>query len=103
VELSDPNGNGLPVWEDYLAGLNPLDPNSKFVMQPIGPPQPGQPQLITFTTVPGKRYRVDTALSLGNWSVLQDYVYGTGGEVTVTDGRDLSGVSMVFYRVVVVN
>src|ERR1039458_2758613 len=26
AELSDPNGNGLAVWQDYLAGLNPLDP-----------------------------------------------------------------------------
>src|SRR6185436_3641197 len=30
AELSDPNTNGLAVWQEYIAGLNPLDPNSKF-------------------------------------------------------------------------
>ncbi|HEX4644433.1 MAG TPA: putative Ig domain-containing protein, partial [Verrucomicrobiae bacterium] len=101
AELSDPNGNGFAVWQDYLAGLNPRDPNSKFVIQPFSLPQPGQPPQITFSTVVGRTYRVETSTTLGGWTVLQDYISGTGGNVSVTDERNLSSVSSVFYRVVV--
>jgi hypothetical protein len=44
---------------------------------------------------------VDTATILGVWSTLQDNIPGTGGLVSITDNRNLSGVSSVFYRVVV--
>jgi hypothetical protein len=101
AELSDPNGNGLAVWQDYLAGLNPRDPNSKFVIQPFSEPQPGQPPQITFSTVVGRTYRVESSTTLGGWTILQDYISGTGGNVSVTDNRNLSAVSSVFYRVVV--
>jgi hypothetical protein len=47
----------------------------------------------------GRTYRVETATSLGSWSTLQDGIDGTGGLVTVTDTRNLSGVTSVFYRV----
>jgi hypothetical protein len=101
AELSDPNGNGFAVWQDYLAGLNPRDPNSKFVIQPFSEPQPGQPPQITFSTVVGRTYRVESSTTLVGWTILQDYIVGTGGNVSVTDDRNLSTVSSVFYRVVV--
>jgi hypothetical protein len=101
AELSDPNGNGMMVWQDYVAGLNPLDPNSKFVIRPLLATQPGQPNQITFSTALGRTYRVETALSLDSWTTLQDYISGTGGDVTVVDTRNLSGVSSVYYRVLV--
>jgi hypothetical protein len=101
AELSDPSGNGMMVWQDYVAGLNPLDPNSKFVIRPLMASQPGQPNQITFSTALGRTYRVETALGLDTWTTLQDYISGTGGDVTVLDGRNLSGVSSVYYRVLV--
>ena len=101
AELSDPNGNGFAVWQDYLAGLNPRDPNSKFGIQSFSEPQPGQPPQITFSTVVGRTYRVESSTTLESWTILQDYIVGTGGNVSVTDDRNLSTVSSVFYRVVV--
>ncbi|MGH7979525.1 MAG: hypothetical protein ACREE6_09125, partial [Limisphaerales bacterium] len=99
AELLDPNGNGLPMWQDYLAGLDPLDPNSAFVVQITGLPNPPQ---IAFTTVVGRNYRIDWATSPeGDWSVLRDGIVGTGGEVIIPDDRNLSGVSAMYYRVVV--
>ncbi len=99
AELLDPNGNGLAVWQDYLAGLNPLDTNATFNVQPGSPQNPPQ---IVFNTVVGRTYRIDWSASLnGNWAVLRDGIAGTGGNVTFTDLRDLSGVTGMFYRVVV--
>lgn len=97
AELLDPNNNGLAVWQDYLAGLNPLNTNSTFntlFTSSSSPPQ------ISFNTVVGRNYRVEWAASLNeNWTVLRDGIPGTGGVVTFTDLRNLSSVGCMFYRV----
>jgi hypothetical protein len=99
AELLDPNGNGLAVWQDYLAGLNPLDPHSIFGVKIASLPNPPQ---IVFSTVLGRTYRIDWAVSPnGDWTVLRDGIAGTGGDVIFTDERNLSGVSAIYYRVVV--
>ena len=99
AELLDPNGNGLAMWQDYLAGLDPLDPNSTFTVQIASPPNPPQ---IAFSTVVGRTYRIDWAVSPdGPWTVLRDGIAGTGSDVIFTDERNLSGVSAIYYRVVV--
>jgi hypothetical protein len=99
AELSDPNGNGLAVWQEYLAGLDPRAANSGLAMRFQGPPL-GWPQ-VTFDTVATRTYRVETATPLGHWTPLLDNIAGTGSPVTVVDYRDLSTVREVFYRVVV--
>jgi hypothetical protein len=62
-------------------------------------PTSGHPFQMSIPTDVGRTYRVETATSLGSWSTLQDGIDGTGGLVTVTDTRNLSGVTSVFYRV----
>ena len=50
----------------------------------------------------GRTYRIDWAISPnGDWTVLRDGIAGTGGDVIFTDERNLSGVSAIYYRVVV--
>ena len=95
------SAGGLPVWQAYLAGLNPTNAASGFTVQPLAPPQPGVMPQITFSTVKGRTYRVDTATSIDQWSVLQDHIVGTGSNVTIFDNRDLRGVQTLFYRVAV--
>ncbi|HVM49754.1 MAG TPA: immunoglobulin domain-containing protein [Candidatus Acidoferrum sp.] len=91
--------NGLPVWQDYLAGLNPTNPASQFnVSLSLGP---GPTPQITFSTVQGRTYRVETAITLNNWSVLRDYIQGTGGNIIFIDNRTLGEVPSVYYRVAV--
>jgi len=99
AELSDPDGDGVPTWQEYWAGTNPRDKNSAFTVRPVSAPTAGQPFQMRISTVVGRTYRVETATSLGSWSTLQDGIAGTGGLVTVTDTRNLLGVTVVFYRV----
>ena len=99
AELLTTNGNGFAVWQDYLAGLNPTNRNSQFIIRPITQPSPGVPGQITFSSVMSRTYRVDTSTDLMSWAVLQDSLPGTGEDITVYDFRDLSGVGQVFYRV----
>ncbi len=91
--------NGLPLWQDYVAGLNPTNANSKFTVSTAF--APGQTPQIIFSTVAGRTYRVETATSLDTWAVLRDNIPGTGGNILFIDDRVLSGVSAVFYRVAV--
>jgi hypothetical protein len=99
AELADPNGNGLAVWQDYLAGLNPLDINSTFGVQ-LAPAQ--TPPQIIFNTVVGRTYRIEWATDLnGPWTILRDGIPGTGANVTFNDQRNLNGVAGMFYRVAV--
>jgi hypothetical protein len=99
AELLSLNGNGLAVWQDYLAGLNPLDTNSTFAVQ-LAPEQ--IPPQIIFNTVVGRTYRIDWAPALnGPWTILRDGISGTGGDITFTDLRNLSLAGGMFYRVAV--
>jgi hypothetical protein len=98
VELGDPNGNGLATWQDYLAGLNPTNANSKFDLL-IDTAPPAAPPQVRFSTVTGRTYRIDTATTLGVWSVLADNIAGIGGYYTFTDLRNLTGANAVYYRV----
>ncbi len=99
AELLDPNGNGFAVWQDYLAGLDPLEPDATFAVQ-IAPSQ--TPPQIAFNTVAGRTYAIEWAPTPdGDWMVLRDGIVGTGGEVVFTDLRNLSTVSAMYYRVVV--
>jgi hypothetical protein len=99
AELLDPNGNGLAVWQDYLAGLNPLDTNATFDVQ-LAPAQ--TPPQITFNTVVGRTYRIEWSRGLnGPWTILRDGIAGTGGDISFNDMRDLSQAGVMFYRVAV--
>lgn len=99
AEESDPNGNGLQVWQDYVAGLDPNDTNAVFIIRVFVAAQPAQPNVITFSTTTNRTYRVEWATTLGIWLTLQDGIVGTEGDVTVTDARNLSTVDAIFYRI----
>ena len=101
-ETSDFNGNGLLTWQDYLAGLNPTNSSSVFVVRNLSPTGlPGHFQ-ITFSTALNRTYRVETSSDLQTWQTLQDGVAGTGGDVSVFDNRNATGsTTQAFYRVVV--
>ncbi len=100
-ETNDPNGNGLPTWQDYLAGLNPTNPSSVFVVRDLSSAGSPSHYQITFSTALRRTYRVGTSSNLLTWQTLQEDIAGTGGDVTVTDPRIVSGAGRAYYRVVV--
>lgn len=99
AELLDLNGNGLAVWQDYVAGLSPRSTNSTFGVQVAW--SQNAPQII-FNTALNRTYRIEWATSLtGPWTVLRDGMAGTGGAISFTDLRDLNEVGEMYYRVAV--
>jgi hypothetical protein len=100
-ETNDVDGNGLMIWQDYVAGLNPTNRSSVFAVQNVSATSlPGEFQ-ITFQTSLNRTYRVDTSSDLFDWQTLQDGIAGTGGAVTVTDSRGLPSTVAAYYRVAV--
>ena len=94
-------GNGLLIWQDYVAGLNPTNAGSVFTVLNVSPAGPPIGNQITFTTALNRTYRVDASTNLLTWQTLQDGIAGTGGNVTVFDNRNLSATTHAFYRVAV--
>ena len=91
----------MPVWQQYQAGLDPRNPNSKFIIRSITVGQPDVPPEIIFSTALNRTYVVQTATILGDWTLLLDNIPGTGGDIQLTDLRNLGGVNEVYYRVLV--
>ena len=72
-----------------------------FVVKNVSPTGPPGHCQITFSTALNRTYRVETSSDLLTWQTLQDGIAGTGGDVTVSDNRNLSGTAQTYYRVAV--
>jgi hypothetical protein len=53
--VTQPGANGLPLWESWVAGLNPNDPNDRLILQLT--PVPGGDAL-SWNTVTGRVYSI---------------------------------------------
>jgi len=101
----DASGTGQNNLFKYVAGLNPIDPASRFIVTiPSGPGQPGQMRIIFFPVVTGRTYKVLAKENLTDptWVELIGATESDdGGLRTVTD-HNVSGSSK-FYRVQITN
>ena len=90
----DPDGDGQSNRDEYFAGTNPRDAASVLRVTEIAVGQ------ITFPTVSGRTYRVEsaTALCTNCWNVLTNGLFGTGAPLQVLDPT-ASQSSQRFYRV----
>ena len=95
----DSDGDGASNLAEYLAGTDLNDRNSNLRVTDV---QMLDHSMITFTTVVGKRYRLERTEDLvqPTWVVIQPDVAGTGAPVTVED-PSATGLKKAFYRAVV--
>jgi hypothetical protein len=100
AELSDPDGDGVLTWQEYVANTDPRDPNSLFIITGMDTGLDGRNQ-VTFISSTNRTFRLDASTDLFNWQVVEDFIDGTGGSITVTDTRYLPGLSQIYYRVAV--
>jgi hypothetical protein len=100
AETADPDGDGVPTWQEYLANTNPRNATSRFVVRGLSNDLYGRYQ-ITFSTALNRRYRVETSSDLANWETVAEDIIGTNADVTILDHRYIPWVNEVFYRAVV--
>jgi len=93
---ADPDGDLMTNWEEYIAGTDPLDTDSEFVVVKVQHLAPGQTEL-TWPSVPGRLYRIERADSAsGTYSVISNGVEATAPENKWVDSQ---AGSVSFYRV----
>ncbi len=98
----DFDGAGQTNFFKFIAGLNPLDPNSRFVLKiaPV-PAQPGQKNLIFNPRLSDRTYSVTTKpnlLTIGGWNSLVSFLQNDNGTVRTVTDLNSSGAAK-FYRV----
>ena len=97
----DATGTGQTNLFKYVAGLNPIDPTSRFAVNiQAVPGQPGQMQIVFSPVVSGSTYTVVSTSNLGDstWAALSSSTQSDNGEQrTVTDSG--FGGTKKFYRV----
>jgi hypothetical protein len=84
ADNSDPDGDGVPNWAEYLAGTNPTNALSR--LQLLAPTvQVDGSTVLSWLSAPNKVYALETApdLSNTNWTVLQSNILGNGDVVKV--------------------
>jgi hypothetical protein len=93
----DPDGDGASNWQEYVAGTNPMDPNSVLQLTP-GTPSPGFS--LQWPSVVGKTYLVQSSVSLfsTNWATTASNLPGTGQMMQLSD-TNTPGPPARFYRV----
>ena len=102
---ADDDGDGSSNGQEYFAGTNPLDAQSRFAIGSIGA-QPGGGFLVSWPSQLGIPYRVQwkNALTDPGWISISPDFTGTGTTMTwLDDGTQTGGLSATqrFYRVVV--
>jgi astacin (peptidase family M12A) len=99
--LTDPNGDadgdGFTNLQEFLAGTDPRNPNSRLMISSIDR-SAGNPR-INFTGLTGKTYRLEYRddLIAGSWLTLVDQILSTGATIQIVD-PSASGVTRRFYR-----
>jgi hypothetical protein len=97
-ELLDPDLDGMPTWEEYIAGTDPTNANSALAIQELEMSPFGDP-VIVWPTAPGRTYAVSVSTDLsapgGGFETVASNLSATTHSFTDTVHRG----SAVFYRI----
>lgn len=97
----DPDGDGQTNWFEYVAGLIPTDPASRFMLriEPV-PSQPTHRNLVLHPVLEGRTYSVifRDSLTPGDWTPLPAPILADHAQTrTITDTNAITPTR--FYRV----
>jgi hypothetical protein len=95
---TDSDGDGVPNWMEILAGTNPYDASSFFHLTSLSP---GDPVVISWSSVPGKTYQVlATTNLLYPMAALSNGVVSASTTTTITYWSDIAPDALNrFYRI----
>jgi hypothetical protein len=95
-ENSDADGDGMPAWQEYLAGTDPANPLSKLAFTGID--VVGTNLVLRWQAVTGKTYDIlsTTNLISGVWTTLASGIPGTAPESAYTHA---TGAATSFFRI----
>jgi len=97
---ADNSGTGMNNLQKYLAGLNPLDPNSRLAITAVFPVPGGWE--IDFSAISGKVYRVEynSDLTLSNgWQILTNNISPNANTTIQVIDSTATNIFNRFYRI----
>lgn len=97
----DADGSGFSNLQDYLAGMNPLDPSTAFRITNITITNNTDIQ-VTWTTEPNKTNQLQSSGAPGTngvWNSVGGITLGTGSPASQTDPGAATNNPLLFYRV----
>jgi hypothetical protein len=100
AENLDPDGDGVPNWQEFRANTNPTNAASVFGLRSVVQRADGR-YVVTFSTATNRIYRVDASSNLVDWRTVLDQIAGTDGDTSVVDAAYVPYGSPIFYRAVV--
>jgi hypothetical protein len=100
AENLDPDGDGVPNWQEFRANTNPTNAASAFGLRSVVQRADGR-YVVTFSTATNRIYQVDASSNLVNWRTVLDQIAGTDGDTSVVDAAYVPYGSPIFYRAVV--
>ena len=90
-------GLAATTWAVFAErNFNPLSPDVAF--QIVGARMAGTNVLISFNSLAGRTYRIESSTNLFDWSLLKDNIPGTGAVMEIGD-LAASAAERRFYRV----
>jgi hypothetical protein len=101
ADYSDPDGDGMNNWQEWIAGTNPTNALSVLQMRPLILTTNLSGVNVRWQSVSGRSYFLQRSTNLGvqpAFSILQSNIVGNAGTTTYTD-TNAAGATPFFYRV----
>jgi hypothetical protein len=83
TQFTDTDGSGMSDYGKFIAGLNPTNPASKFIILSVTV-QSNRFVQMQWAAIPGRIYQVESSANFASWTPLTDWLQASGSPMSYT-------------------